>query len=123
MNEVWNLERIYPDFDAPAFCRDMQELEQTVQSLSGFVAGLENAEPLEGLRTGIALQEKVNELANKLALYASLRMSANTRDGEAGSRMGQIMALLSGTAGPQAAFNAWASKLPDLMELVEGTKI
>ena len=120
MNEVWNLERIYPDFDAPAFAEDMKALEQTVGQLSEFVAKLETADPLKGLTEGIALQERINDLANKLALYASLRMSANTRDGEAGSRMGQIMALLSGTAAPQAAFNAWASRLPNLMELVEG---
>ncbi len=120
MNDVWNLERIYPGFDAPAFTQDMQELEKTVGQLSEFVAKLEQTDPLEGLTAGIALQEKINDLANKLALYASLRQSANTRDSEAGSRMGQIMSLLSGTAGPLAAFNAWASKLPNLMELVEG---
>ena len=120
MNDVWNLERIYPGFDAPAFAQDMQELEQTVGQLSEFVAKLEQTDPLEGLTAGIALQERINDLANKLALYASLRQSANTRDSEAGSRMGQIMSLLSGTAGPLAAFNAWASKLPNLMELVEG---
>ncbi len=120
MNDVWNLERIYPGFDAPAFAQDMQELEKVVGQLPEFVAKLENIDPLQGLTDGIALQEKINDLANKLALYASLRQSANTRDSEAGSRMGQIMSLLSGTAGPLAAFNAWASKLPNLMELVEG---
>ncbi|MBQ4641562.1 MAG: M3 family oligoendopeptidase [Oscillospiraceae bacterium] len=120
MNEVWNLERIYPDFDAPEFARDMQELEKAVAEFGSFTADLGQMDPMDGLTTGIALQERINDLANRLALYASLRMSANTRDGEAGSRMGQIMALLSGTAAPQAAFNAWASKLPNLMELVEG---
>ncbi len=120
MNDVWNLERIYPGFDAPAFAQDMQELEKVVGQLPEFVAKLETVDPLQGLTDGIALQERINDLANKLALYASLRQSANTRDSEAGSRMGQIMSLLSGTAGPLAAFNAWASKLPNLMELVEG---
>ena len=45
------------------------------------------------------------DLVNRLAGYASLRQAANTRDGEAGSQMGQIMTIYSGTAAPLAAFS------------------
>ena len=37
-----------------------------------------------------------------------------------GLRVRDLMALASGIAGPEAAFKAWASKLPNLMELVDG---
>ena len=57
-------------------------------------------------------------LVMKLANYASLRQSANTRDGEAASQMGRLMAVYSGMAAPEAAFKDWASKLPNLAELV-----
>ncbi len=119
MNDVWNLDPIYKGFGDPAFSADLEAMGACAEELAAFAAGLEKVEPLEGLRRGIALQEKFSDLVGKLAGFASLRQAANTRDGEAGSRMGQIMAVYSGVAAPMAAFQDWASKLPDLMELVE----
>ncbi len=119
MNERWNLDPIYTGFDDESYISDMAAAAETVKELTAFTADLAAAEPLVGLHKGIALQERLSDLIEKLAGYASLRQAANTRDGEAGSQMGQIMAIYSGTAAPLAAFQDWASKLPDLMELVE----
>ena len=119
MNEVWDLRPIYDGFEDPAFEADMSALRTKVAELTEFSGKLVEVDALEGLRTGIRLEEETTALVNKLALYASLRQSTNTRDADAGSRMGQIMSILSGTAAPQAAFRAWAAKLPNLMELVK----
>jgi len=118
MNEVWNLDPIYKGFDDPAFEADMAALKDAVARIEAFAATLAQAEPLAGLKEGIALQELFVELLSKLAGYASLRQAADTKNPEAGSRMGQVMALYSGVAAPFAAFKEWATKLPDLMELV-----
>ena len=120
MNDIWNLDPIYKGFDDPAFAADMTALGQTTKALTDFTARLDGEEPLQGLKKGVAHLEAFSELVGKLAGYASLRQAANTRDAEAGSRMGQIMAVYSSAAGPMAAFQSWASKLPDLMELVAG---
>ena len=120
MNEVWNLDPIYKGFEDPAYEADFALLEEKVGQIGAFAAGLSSMEPLEGLRTGIRLEEEITQLAFKLAGYAQLRQSTNTRDPQAGSWVGRIMGLLSGTAGPQAAFREWASKLDGLMELVSG---
>ena len=119
MNEFWNLDPIYRGFDDPAFDGDLTELKKTVAEAAEFTAKLDAVDPLEGLRTGIRLEERVSELVSKLYGFASLRQSANTRDGEAGSRLGQVMAVYSGFAAPAAAFEAWAAKLPNLKELVQ----
>ena len=119
MNEVWNLDPIYKGFDDPAFGADMNTLKEKVAEITDFAAGLADMEPSEGLRRGIVLQEQFSELVNKLAGYASLRQAANTKDAAAGSQMGRVMGLYSGVAAPFAAFKEWASKLPDLMELVQ----
>ena len=119
MNEFWNLEPLYKGFDDPRFDADMTALKQAVAEMAEYTAKLEAVEPAEGLRRCIALEENVSELVNKLAEYASLRQSANTRDDEAGSRLGQIMAVYSGFAAPAAAVEGWAAKLPNLMALVE----
>ena len=118
MNEVWNLDPIYTGFDDPAFEADLSAAKEKLAAFTAFTATLAAADPAEALRTGIAMEEQLSELAGKLGLYASLRQSANTRDGEAASQLGRLMAVYSGMAGPEAAFKDWASKLPNLMELV-----
>ena len=118
MNGTWNLNPIYRGFDDPAFAQDMKLLERETEEIAAFTEKLPTLEGAEGLRQGIALQERFTELVNKLAMYASLRQAADTRDTEAGSRMGQIMALYSAVAAPFAAFKDWTAKLPNLMELV-----
>ena len=119
MNERWNLDPIYRGFDDPAFEADMAALKTEVENIVAFSQVLPDAAPAEGLKKGIALQERFYELVAKLAGFASLRQAANTRDSEAGSRMGQIMGLYSGVAAPFAAMKDWAAKLPNLMELVK----
>lgn len=120
MNEVWNLDVIYRGFDDPAFAADMEKLEKLVKDYAAFAGELAGQTPLDGLKKGIALEESLTELTAKLGEYASLRQSVNTRDAEAGSRLGQVMQRISGAAGAQAAWREWVSKIPDLMVLVAG---
>ena len=119
MNEVWNLDPIYKGFDDPAFSADMETLAQKARATGEFAAALPSMEPLQGLKEGIALMEELTQLTGKLAEYASLRQSTNTRDTENGSKLGQIMQILSATAGPRAILNEWAANLPNLEELVD----
>ncbi len=120
MNEVWNLDPIYRGFEDPAYEADMKTLKETVAQFEAFTQTLGSGENVEALRRGIALEEELTRLVSKLAEYASLRQSADTRDAQAGSQLGRVMAAYSGIAGPEAAFRAWASSLPSLMELVDG---
>ena len=119
MNDVWNLDPIYKGFEDPSFEADVARLQQLVQELSAFVNTLETVDPAEGLCAGIQLQEQTTNLVSKLAGYASLRQSTDARDPNAGSELGRIMGIVSGTAAPRAAFQAWISKLPDLDALIE----
>ncbi len=119
MNEVWNLDPIYKGFDDPAFEADLATCKEKLAEFTAFTADLDAQEPLAALKKGLALQEQLEALANKLGLYASLRQSANTRDPEAASQMGRLMAVYSGAAAPDAAFRDWVSKLPNLMDLVD----
>ena len=118
MNEIWNLDPIYKGFDDPAFEADMKTLETKVTEIVAFSDSLSALSPIEGLTQGIHLQEQFTELFGKLAGYASLRQAADTRNSEAGSRVGQIMQLYSGVAAPLASWKDWASKIDDLQEIV-----
>ena len=123
MNEFWNLQPIYQGFEDPSFEGDLAKLKAAVQEAKDFTVAMETMEPTAALRKGIELQETVTILAEKLANYAMLRQSVNTRDGQAGSNLGRIMGVLSGFAAPQAAFEGWAAKLPDLMQRVQADEI
>ena len=123
MNEVWNLDPIYPGFDSPAFQDDLAGLKEAVGEFAAWVKKLDSMEPLEGLRTGTGYLEKLMSTGSGLVEYCMLRQAANTLDSEASSCLGQVMAILSAIAGPRAAYQAWASKLPDLMELVASDEI
>ena len=123
MNEVWNLSVIYAGFEDPGYEADLAALKERAAAYAAYTAELAEKEPLEALKTCITLEEEITLLANKLAEYAMLRQSADARDAQAGSQIGRIMAVISAMAAPQAAFKDWASKLPNLMELVAGDDI
>ncbi len=118
MNEVWNLEPIYRGFDDPAFEQDLERLKVLISDTEAFMEKLPQQEALQGLKEGIRLQEEMSDLAGKLAQYAILRQNANSKDSQAGSCVGRVMAQYSRMAAPMAAFQDWAAKLPELMELV-----
>ncbi len=118
MNEVWNLDPIYKGFSDPAYEADMTELAGLAEKIQKFSADLAGMDSMKGLKEGISLQEQFSELISKLAGYASLRQAANTRDPEAGSKMGQVMQLYSGVAAPFAAWKDWAAKVENLQQLV-----
>ena len=98
MNEVWNLEKIYTGFDDPAFAADMEALKKIVADFNAFAGNLSGMDALAGLKQGIAWEEELTKTAMKLGEYAQLRQTTNTRDSEAGSRMGQVMAHRPSTA-------------------------
>ena len=119
MNEVWDLDAIYHSFEDPAYEKELTALKELADRYAACTAALTEADALEGLKTCIRLEEEITLLGNKLAEYAMLRQSADARDAQAGSQLGRIMTVFSSLAAPQAAFKDWASKLPNLMELVE----
>ena len=118
MNEIWNLDPLYMGFDDPTFEADMVATKEKLDELEGLMSRLPDMEPKQGLLSGITVQEEVSHLLGKLVNFAMLRQSANSKDAEAGSNLGRVLALYSRTAAPIAAFQDWAAKLPDLMELV-----
>ena len=121
MNETWNLDLIYKGFDDPAYLKDLEDLKQTVQHLECLSKSLGDLPAVEGLKQGVALLEQLSELADKLASYATLRQTVETTNPECGSQLGRILNIFSAAAGPEAAFKDWASGLPNLMTLVDGT--
>ena len=123
MNEVWNLDVIYKGFEDPAFAADMDALRNAAKGFNEFAAGLAGMDAKEGLKKGIGWIEVLTTSAMKLGTYAQLRQATNTRDSEAGSRLGQVMQLISATAGSEAVWKQWAAEVPGLMGIVKGDEL
>ncbi len=120
MNEVWNLDRMYSGFDDPKYLADFEAFEKKVTEFIDFSKTLENTESLEGLRTGIRLQEELEHIADCLFSYPHLRAATNANDVEAISQSGRMMGIYSNMAGAGAVFRQWVCNIPNLMELVAG---
>lgn len=117
MNECWNLNPIYTGFDDPRFEEDLQALRRTVRDLEELTQHL-TGDSTALLKRGLTLQERLQELAEKLLCYAELRQAACTTDAEAGSKIGKIMGVYSDSAAPVAAFEGWLAAIPDLDSLI-----
>lgn len=120
MNERWDLTPIYESLDAPEYAADMAALGETVKALEAFAAGLPRADHAQALTEALTLEEKLTGLEMKLATYAELLQSADTRNSRAMSAMGQVIALDAAAAAPLAAVRAWIGGLEDLDALTAG---
>ena len=117
MNERWDLTSLYTGFDAPEYGADMEKAAQTVRSLESFAASLPRQDVAAALEEALKLEEQLQQLIFKLGEYASLRQAANTRDSEAMSAYGRIVALNAASAAPLAAIRQWIGSLEDLAGL------
>ena len=118
MNEVWNLDRMYTGFDDPKYQADFVAFKEKIDAFVAFTKTLDGVEALEGLRTGIRLQEELEHVSDCLGSYPHLRAATNANDVEAISQSGRIMSIYSNMAGAGTVFRKWACSLPNLLELV-----
>ena len=119
MNGKWNLEVIYNGFDDPEWLQDFENLRNMLRDFCAFAETVETADPKTALPENIKRQEEIQSLVMKMGTYAELRMSQDTRDGDAGSQMGQLMAAYSTVASPIAKVEKWISQIEDLPQIVE----
>ena len=99
----WNLDILYGGFDTPEYLNDYKELEGLVESMPKFNKEASALDGTELCKKYVALNEKTSYLTSKLAIYANLCYSVNTKDTDAASWLGKVMDLMSATAAPDAA--------------------
>ena len=117
----WNLDILYTGFDTVEFKNDMDRLNETIPEYIAHSEKASTLSPKELLTEYVRLSEELSELSEKIGIYASLRTSANTRDSEAASMLGRLMAATSATAAPGAVIEKAISEIPNLEEIVDST--
>ena len=123
MQERWNLDILYKGFDDAAFSADVGELEAAIGECATLASDAENAPRKEFLESYIKLQQRISEYASKLIIYANLRYSANTADGEAASNLGRLMGMLSATAAPAAKLSKVIAGFDNIEELIASSEL
>lgn len=118
---TWNLDILYTGFDTAEFKNDMDRLNETIPAYVSLSEKVNTLTPKELLSEFVRLSEELACLTEKIGIYASLRTSANTRDSEAASMLGRLMAATSATAAPSAVIEKAISEIPNLEQIVDTT--
>ena len=119
--KTWDLSILYNGFDDPRYAEDLAALDSEAKALADFAKSAASMEKSELLVSSISKTEKITSLANKLAIFANLRYSANTADVEAASALGRVMAIISSTAAPSAALSKLIASFDDLEKVIDST--
>ena len=114
----WNLDVLYTGFDTDEYKGDLCRLEDLIPELVRLADSSATDQPAEFIKSYVRTNEEINELVEKLAIYANLRYSANTRDTEAASMLGRIMQSLSATAAPIAKIEKAIAELDGLEDII-----
>ena len=117
----WNLDILYTGFDTVEYQNDLKRLKELIPELIAFADECKNMKADQLLTEYVKKSEEMSELIEKLAIYANLRYSANTRDTEAASMLGILMQSMSATAAPNAIIEKAISEIDDLDGVIEST--
>ena len=118
MNEVWDLSPLYKGFDDPQYAEDFSALQEAVAEYRNVPAKMAEMEAGAFLHYALSLDEKINEIGNRLGSFTSLRSSTNTQDVDAVSNMARLQRLFSECSAASAAFQSYVGKLENLDELI-----
>ena len=117
----WNLDILYTGFDTEEYTNDYKRLEEVIPELTALAESVADMPAAEFLTKYVKTNEELSSLVEKLAIYANLRYSANTRDTDAASMLGRIMQLISSTAAPTAQIEKAISEIENLDEVIDST--
>ena len=117
----WNLDILYTGFDTEEYQNDLKRLEALIPELAVHADNCKNKPAADFLTEYVKISEELTELIEKLAIYANLRYSANTRDTDAASMLGRIMQSMSATAAPSAKIEKAISEIENLEEVIAST--
>ena len=117
----WNLDILYTGFDTEEYKNDLARMNELIPELVALANECKNMSAKQLLCEYVKGSEQMSELVEKLAIYANLRYSANTRDTEAASMLGIIMQSMSATAAPNAVIEKAISEIDDLDGVIAST--
>ena len=120
MNKEWNLDILYTGFDDPKYSEDIELVTKEIEALNVLAGGIANMDEATLVSEYVAISERLNLLASKVGIFASLNYSANTKNTEAASALGRLMGMLSATAAPSTKISQAIAQISDLDAIIAG---
>ena len=118
INKEWDLTPLYKGFDDPQYARDLESLRSAVEEIRAIPALQGTMEPKDYLVKALTVEEQVTALGSRMAAYAALRSSTNTRDAEAVSALGKLQQMFSECSAASASLQSYIGKLNNLDEII-----
>ena len=86
----WDLEKLYPSFDSPAFRNDLASIDDLVSPLEKLLGKAEKGMDASIAKELLLGMEKLNDVLNNLGLYTMLRLSTDA-ESEENTRMNLVL--------------------------------
>ena len=118
MNKEWNLDILYTGFDDPKYSEDTNLLTREIEALNALAGNIAGMDEATLVSEYVAISERLNLLASKVGIFASLNYSANTKNTEAASALGRLMGMLSATAAPSTKISQAIAQISDLNAII-----
>ena len=113
----WYLEKIYKVIDSKAYKNDFKEIELLIEKMNNY--SFPNEKNLSAIKDATMMSERLEELANFLAGYLSLRLSVNTEDLEALKQMAKIEKLFSSCVKFEVNLSKYIKDYDNLLEEIK----
>ncbi len=125
MNYTWSLDELYTSFDSNEFKRDLDELSTAGEKMLEFsqkeLVDYNNA--TQKIEKYIELTKRYLELVIRLRSYASLRISTNSKDGEAIAYIGKVGKYASELTASKIAFQNYLKNYDNIDKSVNESSL
>ena len=124
MSNDWSLKELYPSFTSKEFLDDLDKIDKEINNLKIFSDELNNSsDTLKSLEAVINKMENIYLLISKTASFASLTISADSRNGEGRKYLDVVNAKNSLLAEPFTKIYKWIASIENIDEVINSSKL
>ncbi|MGG7057430.1 M3 family oligoendopeptidase [Clostridium tertium] len=124
MSNNWSLNELYPSFTSKEFLNDLEKIDKDINNLKIFAEKLNNSsDTLKSLESVINKMESIYLLISKTASFASLTISADSRNVEGRKYLDVVNAKNSLLAEPFTKIYKWIASIENIDEVIKSSKL
>lgn len=124
MSLEWSLKEIYPSFTSKEFITDLKKLDEGIEGIKSFAKSTdEKSNDLIKLEELINKLEVINLLVNRIASYANLTLSTDSKNAEGRKYLDIIYSKYSLLAEPLTKIYKWVASIKDIDDLINSSDL
>ena len=124
MSNNWSLKELYPSFTSKEFLSDLDKIDKDINDLKIFAEELNNSvDNSKSLEAVVNKMESIYLLISKTASFASLTISADSRNVEGRKYLDVVNAKNSLLAEPFTKIYKWIASIENIDEVIDSSKL